>query len=121
MAFINCTQTGKYLCYYTSRAEIVQLEFVNRPDVSTPTQGSSSGDDLQIMCALCICASQIGVDWEWTVIALIFADALHMHNEQDCPCFEMRHFFDERLTFLQRDLRKELVKEFACNPVWLSG
>ena len=54
---------------------------------------------------------RIGVDWERTVIALTFADALYASkSEQDSPNFKMSHFFDERLAFLQRELRKELVE-----------
>ena len=56
--------------------------------------------------------NRIGVDWERTVIALTFADAVYAPKcEQGSPNFEMSLFFDERLAFLQRMLRKELVEE----------
>ena len=54
---------------------------------------------------------RIGVDWKRTVIALTFADALYASkSEQDCSYFKMSLFFDDRLAFLQRELRKELVE-----------
>ena len=51
---------------------------------------------------------QIGVDWERSVVALTFADALYVpRSDWGRP---MRHFFDERLAFLEKNLKKELVK-----------
>ena len=54
---------------------------------------------------------QIGVDWEWSVIALTFADALYVPmTEQKYPRFEMSHFFAQQLAFWQRHLRTELAE-----------
>ena len=53
---------------------------------------------------------QVGVDWEQSVTALTFADALYMpKSKQGHPDLNMSHYFNERLTILQRQLRKELV------------
>ena len=59
---------------------------------------------------------QIGVDWERSVIALTFADALYVpQSEKKLPHFEMGHFFDERLAFWQRELKEELVGNVRVN------
>ena len=53
---------------------------------------------------------QIGVDWERSVIALTFADALYVpKSDRKLPGFKMSHFFDERLAFWELELKKELV------------
>ena len=59
---------------------------------------------------------EIGVDWERSVIALTFADALYVpQSEKKLPHFEMSHFFDERLAFWQRELKRELVETVGVN------
>ena len=51
---------------------------------------------------------QIGVDWERSVIALTFADALYVpKRDSKLPTSE---FFDERLAFWQKELKRELVE-----------
>ena len=51
---------------------------------------------------------QIGVDWKRSIIALTFGDALYVpKSDQERP---MCHFFDERLAFWQKELKKELVE-----------
>ena len=53
---------------------------------------------------------QIGVDWQRSVIALTFADALYVpEREQALPNFRMSHFFEERLAYWRSELEKELV------------
>ena len=60
---------------------------------------------------------QIGVDWEWSVIALTFADALYVpKREQALPNFRMSHFFEERLVSCQKDLRRELIETVGVKP-----
>ena len=51
---------------------------------------------------------QIGVDWEQSVIALTFADALYV-PESDWK-LPMSHCFDQKLVFWQRELKRELVE-----------
>ena len=51
---------------------------------------------------------QIGVDWERSVIALTFADALYVPKRYSkLPTSE---FFDLRLAFWQKELKRELVE-----------
>ena len=54
---------------------------------------------------------QIGVDWERSVIALTFADALYVPKSgRKVPWFKMSNFFQERLAFWEMELKKELVE-----------
>ena len=49
---------------------------------------------------------QIGVDWERSIIALTFADALYIpKDEQNDPYFKMSNFFDMRVTFWQDEVK----------------
>ena len=53
---------------------------------------------------------QIGVDWERSVIALTFADALYVpKSEQKLPHFKMNSFFDDKLAFWRTKLKQELI------------
>ena len=54
---------------------------------------------------------KIGVDWEQSVIALTFADALYVpKRDQEHPNFKMSEHFDETLAFWQDELEKKLIE-----------
>ena len=56
---------------------------------------------------------KIGVDWKRSIIALTFADALYVpKSDQERP---ICHFFDEKLAFWQKELKKELVETVGVN------
>ena len=56
---------------------------------------------------------KIGVDWKRSVIALTFADALYVpESDRKLP---MSQFFDERLAFWRKQLKKELVETVGVN------
>ena len=60
---------------------------------------------------------KIGVDWERSVIALTFADALYVpKSEQEHPSFQMTEYFNKRLVFWKNELVNELVKTVRVNP-----
>ena len=72
---------------------------------------------------------QIGVDWKHSIIALTFADALYIPNdERDYPNFRMSNFFDKKVAFWQSEVMKlvgqlglkaEVAKQLKVFPTTL--
>ncbi len=59
---------------------------------------------------------QIGVDWEKSVIALTFADALYVSkSEQELPHFRMSSYFEDKLAFWKAKLKQELIEVVGVN------
>ena len=70
---------------------------------------------------------KIGVNWEWTIITLTFADAVPVpSSERKKPGFDEVQFFNNRLAEMQACIAKTLVErvgvvpevasEIPCNP-----
>ena len=71
--------------------------------------------------------NNIGVNWEWTIITLTFADAVPVpSSERKKPGFDIGHFFNDRLAEMQACITRTLVErvgvapevasEVTCNP-----
>ena len=71
--------------------------------------------------------AKIGMNWEWTIITLTFADAVPVPcSEKKMPEFDEVQFFNNRLAKMQAYITKTLVErvgvvpevasEIPCNP-----